>query len=61
MPKVTKPARVVSWLRTRATLELARAVRRGGWEEAESPAPESGVVGRRRGLGPAPWHTHQGS
>jgi hypothetical protein len=61
LPKVTKPARVVSWLRTRATLELARAVSRGGWEEeAESPAPESGVVGRR-GLGPAPWHTHQGS
>lgn len=60
MPKVTKPARVLSWLRTRATPEPARAACRGGWEEAESPAPESGVVGRR-GLGPAPWHTHQGS
>lgn len=41
MPKVTKPARVVSWLGTRATLELARAASRGGWEEAESLAPEN--------------------
>lgn len=41
MPKVTKPARVVSWPGTRATLELARAASRGGWEEAESLAPEN--------------------
>lgn len=39
LPKVTKPARVVSWLRTRATLELVRAASRGGWEEVESLVP----------------------